>query len=196
MDAAAYLRGHGRRGGGRPSRRPVRGCRGAAAGRRWGSSAVVDDRDHARPRLQRVVLLVVERRPRADLRRRLVDRQREHGRGLQLLLGRRAHLRPAPGHDVLDDRLQRGELLAPGTRRSCGARAASPSGSWRSGAWPSARAPARRAARPSGRAGAPAGERAQRAAGRRSRAGRRRRRGGRAASGSRTAGRRSSAMPR
>ncbi len=50
---------------------------------------------HPRPASQRVVLLVVHRRAGADLRRGLLDRQRQHGGRLQLLRGRGAHVAPS-----------------------------------------------------------------------------------------------------
>ena len=97
--------------------------------------------------------------------------------------------RQRPGHDVLDDRLAAPRSFSPSLgHRARAARAASPSGSWRSGASPSAPARGRRSATPSGtpgrrrRAPASCGSPA-------SRGSRRRRRGGRAAWGPRTAAR-------
>src|SRR5690349_15036870 len=54
-------------------------------------------RDHAGPGVQRVVLVVVDRRAGADLGAALADRQLEDGRGLELLAVRPADVLPAAG---------------------------------------------------------------------------------------------------
>ena len=69
------------------------------------------ERQLARPRRQRVVLGGVDRRAGADLRGRLVERQRDDLGRLQLLVARPADVVGATAADVVDDRPQRLELL-------------------------------------------------------------------------------------
>ena len=68
-------------------------------------------RDHAGPDVALHVLVVVDGRTGADLRRRLAEAERQHLRRLELPAVRGAHDRPAPGRDVLAECLQRAQLL-------------------------------------------------------------------------------------
>src|SRR5207302_3311633 len=80
-----------------------RGDAGRQARIRLGSRRLAHERDDSRPHAHLVVLLVVERWTAAYLRRGLVDRDRKHGRGLQLVLGWPANIPPAPRDDLPDD---------------------------------------------------------------------------------------------
>jgi len=68
-------------------------------------------RHHARPDVQRVVLRLVRRPAGPDLHRSLGERQRERGRGGQLLLGGLPRVGPLPGSEVLGDGPQRQDLF-------------------------------------------------------------------------------------
>ena len=63
-------------------------------------------RHNARPDRQSIVLLIIRRWPGASLRRGFFDRELQHGRGLQLLGGRVAHIFPAAGDQVIGDHAQ------------------------------------------------------------------------------------------
>ena len=84
---------------------------GASRGHGTGSPAFDRQRHDARPGRQRVVFLLVHRRPGADLGRCLVDRQREHGRRLELAGRRAADVAPPPRDQVLRQRLEDPRLL-------------------------------------------------------------------------------------
>ena len=140
------------------------------------------ERDDAGPDVEVHVLVVVDGRAGADLRRRLVERQREHLRRLELLAVGRADVFPAARHEVLAERFERAQLLLGVVDERRRGRARSPSGSSRSGERPSARARCRRAASRSAST-APRSRASARAGSPSSRGGRRRRRRARAASG-------------
>ena len=69
------------------------------------------EREDARPDRKVDVGRVVLGRTGPDLRRRLVDRDREDVRLLQLLRARLPRIRPAARDEVVGDRLERGQLL-------------------------------------------------------------------------------------
>ena len=84
---------------------------GVSRGSATGSSALEPQRQLARPHRERVVVLVVLRRARAQLGRSLVEREGHDPRRPQLDLRRGAHRGEPPGHDVLHDRVERPRLL-------------------------------------------------------------------------------------
>lgn len=63
-------------------------------------------RQNARPDRKRVIFFVVFRGARANLRGDFGQRQSEYRRGLQFEVGRPADLIPAPGDNVLGERVQ------------------------------------------------------------------------------------------
>jgi hypothetical protein len=69
------------------------------------------ERHDARPDVELVVLVVVERWAGADLARALLDRQHEHRGGLELLAGGDADVVPAAGDQPLGERVQRAVAL-------------------------------------------------------------------------------------